>query len=448
MNRMMDNELRNSWNVSHRKMERREKTMSISAIVGAQWGDEGKGRIVDYLAQQADIVIRYQGGDNAGHTVINEKGKFALHIIPSGIFNPETTNIVGAGTVVNFDTMAEELDSIAHAGVTGENLFIDKRAHLILPFHRMLDGAEEASKNKNWQIGTTKRGIGPCYSDKAARSGIRAVDILEPERLRTRLEMMLPRKNRELAYFGLPEVKLDDLMVLCAKWKDRFGSQIIDSVPVVRKAFSERKNILLEGQLGIMRDLDWGIYPYTTSSNPTAAGACNGAGISPRRIDRVVGVLKAYSTSVGGGPFMTELFDANGEKLRDIGHEYGATTGRPRRCGWLDAVASDYSCWMNGFTELAITKLDVLDTFETIKICVGYMVDGERIDYLPETAMQEKALPIYEEFDGWMTSTEQARTWDDLPANAQKYIKRIEELVGAPVKYISVGPERDQIILL
>jgi adenylosuccinate synthase len=422
--------------------------MSISAIVGAQWGDEGKGRIVDYLAQQADIVIRYQGGDNAGHTVINDQGKFALHIIPSGIFNPATINIVGAGTVVNFDTMAAELDSIAHAGVTGKNLFIDKRAHLIMPFHCMLDGAEEASKNKNWQIGTTKRGIGPCYSDKATRSGIRAADILEPERLKTRLQMMLPRKNRELAYFGIPEVKLDDLMALCAKWRERFASQIIDSVPMIRKAYAEHKNILLEGQLGIMRDLDWGIYPYSTSSNPTAAGACNGAGIAPSRIDRVIGVLKAYSTSVGGGPFMSELFDADGEKLRDIGHEYGATTGRPRRCGWLDAVASDYSCWMNGFTELAITKLDVLDTFEKIKVCVGYMINGERIDYLPETALQEVAQPIYEEFDGWMTSTEAARTWDDLPANAQKYIKRVEELVGAPVKYISVGPERDQIILM
>lgn len=422
--------------------------MSISAIVGAQWGDEGKGRIVDYLAQQADIVVRYQGGDNAGHTVINDQGKFALHIIPSGIFNPATINIVGAGTVVNFDTMATELDSIAHAGVTGANLFIDKRAHLIMPFHCMLDGAEEASKNKNWQIGTTKRGIGPCYSDKAARSGIRAVDILDPERLKTRLQMMLPRKNRELSYFGLPEMKLEDLMELCSKWRDRFGTQIIDSVPVIRQAHTEHKNILLEGQLGIMRDLDWGIYPYTTSSNPTAGGACSGAGLSPRRIDRVIGVLKAYSTSVGGGPFMTELFDADGEKLRDIGHEYGATTGRPRRCGWLDAVASDYSCWMNGFTELAITKLDVLDTFEKLKVCVGYMVNGERIDYLPETALQEIAQPIYEEFDGWMTSTENARTWEDLPENAQKYIKRIEELVGAPVKYISVGPERDQIILM
>ncbi len=422
--------------------------MSISAIVGAQWGDEGKGRIVDYLAQQADIVVRYQGGDNAGHTVINDQGKFALHIIPSGIFNPATINIVGAGTVVNFDTMATELDSIAHAGVTGANLFIDKRAHLIMPFHCMLDGAEEASKNKNWQIGTTKRGIGPCYSDKAARSGIRAVDILDPERLKTRLQMMLPRKNRELSYFGLPEMKLEDMMELCSKWRDRFGTQIIDSVPVIRQAYTEHKDILLEGQLGIMRDLDWGIYPYTTSSNPTAGGACSGAGLSPRRIDRVIGVLKAYSTSVGGGPFMTELFDADGEKLRDIGHEYGATTGRPRRCGWLDAVASDYSCWMNGFTELAITKLDVLDTFEKLKICVGYMVNGERIDYLPETALQEIAQPIYEEFDGWMTSTENARTWEDLPVNAQKYIKRIEELVGAPVKYISVGPERDQIILM
>jgi len=422
--------------------------MSISAIVGAQWGDEGKGRVVDYLATKADLCIRFQGGDNAGHTVINDKGKFALHIIPSGIFNPDTTNIVGAGTVVNFDTMTVELESIRKAGVDGNNLFIDKRAHLIMPFHCTLDGAEEASKAKNWKIGTTKKGIGPTYSDKAARSGIRAVDILDEERLTKRLNMLLPRKNRELAYFGLPEVTLEEMLNVCRKWKEVYGSKIIDSVPIIRDAYENNKNILLEGQLGIMRDLDWGIYPYTTSSNPTAGGTCSGAGIAPNRIDEIIGVVKAYSTSVGGGPFMTELFDEDGDKLRAIGHEYGATTGRPRRCGWFDAVAADYSCWINGFTDIAITKLDILDHFDTIKVCTAYEVNGEIINYLPETALQEVAKPIYKEYKGWKCDTSNARKWEDLPKEAQDYCLEIGKLVGARIKFISVGPERDQIIIL
>ncbi len=421
---------------------------NITSIVGAQWGDEGKGRIVDYLAVNSDIVIRFQGGDNAGHTVINEHGKFALHIIPSGIFNPATTNIVGAGTVVNFDTMATELASIAAKGVEVNNLFVDVRAHLIMPYHCMLDGAQEQSKSQKMQIGTTKRGIGPCYSDKATRSGIRAADLLDFDRLKNRLEMALPQKNRELSYFGLPEVTVEEMLALCTKWKEQFGDKIIDSVPLVRQAYEDKKKILLEGQLGIMRDLDWGIYPYTTSSNPTSGGATSGAGIAPSRISEVIGVAKVYSTSVGGGPFMTELLDETGKKLQDIGKEYGATTGRPRRCGWFDAVAADFSCWINGFTSIALTKLDVLDTFEKLKICVAYRVNGQIINHLPETALQEIAQPIYEEYDGWMCDTTEARKWEDLPKNAQIYCKRLSELVGAPIKYVSVGPERDQIIIM
>ncbi len=422
--------------------------MSTTAIVGAQWGDEGKGRIVDYLAQKADVVVRYQGGDNAGHTVINSKGKFALHIIPSGIFNPDTINIVGAGTVVNFDTMATELDAISQSAVDVSNLFIDIRAHLILPFHKALDGAEEESRKSTWAVGTTKRGIGPCYSDKATRSGIRAGDILDPERLKVRLEMMVPQKNRLLEYYGLPQVTVNDLMDLCSVWRERFGKRIVDTVPILRKAISTGKQVLLEGQLGIMRDLDWGIYPYSTSSNPTAGGACSGAGIAPRRIDEVIGVLKAYSSSVGGGPFPTELFDADGDKLRSVGAEYGATTGRPRRCGWFDAVAASYSCWINGFTALAVTKLDILDTFEKINICTGYEIDGKVVTDLPDTYGQEQAKPIYETWDGWMSSTAQARHWEDLPPRAQAYVNRLAELTGAPVSFISVGPERDQIIIM
>ncbi len=421
---------------------------NVTSIVGAQWGDEGKGRIVDYLAVHSDLVIRFQGGDNAGHTVINDKGKFALHIIPSGIFNPETMNIVGAGTVVNFETMSEELQSITSKGVTVDNLFIDVRAHLIMPYHRALDGAQEQAKSDKMQIGTTKRGIGPCYSDKATRSGIRAADLLDLDRLRNRIEMALPQKNRELSYFGLKEYTVEELMELCMKWRETYGDKIIDTLPVVRQAYEEDRKILLEGQLGVMRDLDWGIYPYTTSSSPTSGGAAIGSGLGPTRIDEIIGVTKVYSTSVGGGPFMTELFDENAEKLRSVGGEYGATTGRPRRCGWFDAVATEFSCWINGFTALALTKLDVLDGFEKIKICNAYRVNGEVINYLPETAGQEMAEPIYEEWDGWMSDTTGARTWDDLPKNAQIFCNRIAELVGAPIKFISVGPERDQIIIL
>ncbi len=421
---------------------------NVNAVVGVQWGDEGKGRIVDYLASDAELVIRFQGGDNAGHTVINEYGKFGLHILPSGVFNPDTMNIVGAGTVVNFDRMKEEIDNIKKsAGLDIQNVFIDERAHIIMPYHMALDGAEEGRRSEKDKIGTTKRGIGPCYSDKAARTGIRAADIMDEETLEKRLAAILPRKNRELEYYGLETVKLEDMLALAAKWRKEFGDHIIDTVPIVRDAVEEGKKILLEGQLGIMRDNDWGIYPYSTSSNPTAAGACNGAGIPPRAITKVVGVAKAYSTSVGGGPYMTELFDADGEKLRDIGHEYGVTTGRPRRCGWFDAVAADYACYMNGITDIALTKLDVLDTFEKIKVCTGYMIDGEYYRNLPETRLQERAKPIYEVFEGWMSDTTGCRTWESLPEKAKTYILALEKLMNTHITYISVGPERDQLII-
>lgn len=420
----------------------------VTAVVGLQWGDEGKGRIVDYLASDAELVIRFQGGDNAGHTVVNDLGKFGLHIIPSGVFNQETMNIVGAGTVVNFDTMRAELDHIKEvSGIEADNVFIDERAHIIMPYHRALDGAEEGKRSEHDKIGTTKKGIGPCYADKAARMGIRAADILDEDRLRARLKAILPKKNRDLEYYGLPKADLEELLALCARWKAEFGDYIIDTQPVVRDAVMEGKKILLEGQLGIMRDNDWGIYPYTTSSNPTVSGACNGSGVPPRYITKVVGVAKAYSTSVGGGPYMTELFDETGKKLRDIGGEYGVTTGRPRRCGWFDAVAADYACWMNGVTDVALTKLDVLDTFETIRVCTGYMIDGEYYTTLPETRLQERARPIYEDFPGWLSDTTGCRTWESLPENAKGYILALEKMMGCPVTYISVGPERDQIII-
>jgi adenylosuccinate synthase len=434
--------------------------MTVTAIVGAQWGDEGKGRTVDYLAQNADLVIRFQGGDNAGHTVVNNRGVWKLHIIPSGIFNPNTVCLTGTGTVVNFDIMLQEIAYLEDAGVETHNLVVDKRAHLILPFHRQLDGAEENARKEGWAVGTTRRGIGPTYADKAARHGIRVGDILRPDRLRTRLEMLVPRKNRDLAFFGQPETSVDELMELCAGWREKVGHRIVDAVPLVRDAVRAGKNVLLEGQLGVMRDIDWGIYPYCTSSSPTAGGACIGAGIPPRSLDHVLGVVKSFSTSVGGGPFPTELEGELADKLRtagpEIGHEFGATTGRPRRCGWFDGVAVGYASYLNGFTGISVTKLDVLDGFESLQVCVGYRLPDATaategaaiIDYVPDTATQELVEPVYETMPGWMADTSGCRTWDELPRNAQRYLERIQDLAGAPIWYVSVGPEREQMIVV
>jgi len=422
--------------------------MSVTAVVGAQWGDEGKGRIIDYIAQRSDLVIRFQGGDNAGHTVVNERGKFALHIVPSGIFNSNTVCLIGAGTVVSIDTLLREAASLEAVGVDTGRLMVDTRAHLVLPFHCQLDGAEEAARREGWAVGTTRRGIGPAYADKATRQGIRAGDILRPELLRERLAMLVPRKNRELAFFGLPEVTVDELMLLCGTWREKAGHRIIDAVPMVRDAVRQGKAVVLEGQLGVMRDLDWGIYPFSTSSSPTAGGACIGAGVPPRAIDHVLGIVKAYSTSVGGGPFPTELQDETGARLRKIGQEFGATTGRPRRCGWFDGVAIAYASWLNGFTGIAVTKLDVLDMFEAIQLCVGYRIGDQVIDYVPDTATQQQVTPEYEAWPGWLEDTSAARSWEDLPVNARRYLSRIEELAEAPIQYVSVGPRREQIIAL
>lgn len=426
--------------------------MTVTAVVGAQWGDEGKGRTVDYLAQDADMVIRFQGGDNAGHTVVNERGEFRLHLVPSGIFHPQATCLLGAGTVINFDTLSAELSELESRGIDTSRLVIDKRAHVILPFHRQLDGAQEAGRAGVWAVGTTRRGIGPAYADKASRYGIRVGDMFYPELLAERLELMVPLKNRELAFFGLPETSVEEIMGLCLGWRERFAHRVIDATPLVRDAVRSGKNVLLEGQLGVMRDLDWGIYPYSTSSSPTAGGASVGAGIPPSAIDHVLGVVKAFSTSVGGGPFPTELQGEACERLRsggpEIGHEFGATTGRPRRCGWFDGVAVGYAAWLNGFTGISITKLDVLDTFESLQICVAYRLDDALIDYVPDTATQEYVKPVYETMPGWMSSTSDCRTWDDLPANAQAYLRRIEQLAGAPIRFVSVGPRREQMVVV
>lgn len=421
--------------------------MTVTAIVGAQWGDEGKGRIVDYLAQRADMVIRFQGGDNAGHTVVNDRGDFRLHLVPSGIFNPATRCIIGPGAVVNPDTLLAEMAELAAAGVDLANLWLSERAHVVLPYHRLLDGLEEGARGGK-SIGTTKRGIGPAYADKAARTGVRLGDLLRPAYLRERLAAALPQKNLTLAHFGQPPLALDDLLALAETWCSALGSRIVDALPLVQAAVRGGQAVLLEGQLGVMRDLDWGTYPFVTSSSPIAGGAAAGAGLPPAAITEVIGVVKAYCTAVGAGPFPTELKDDTGEQLRTVGQEYGATTGRPRRCGWLDAVALPYAAWLNGFTGLAITKLDVLDGLPELKICTGYRLDGEIIARVPDTPDMERCEPVYEAWPGWSEPTRDARTWNDLPAKAQAYLRRIEELAGAPIRYVSVGPEREQLIVI
>ncbi len=421
--------------------------MPVTAIVGAQWGDEGKGRVVDYLAQKADMVIRYQGGDNAGHTVVNEYGTFRLHHIPSGIFNPRTVNIVGTGCVVNPDTLLEELAELEAAGVNTENLFLSARAHVTMPYHRLLDGLREQARGGK-AIGTTKRGIGPVYSHKTARMGIRLGELAYPDRVRARLAIVLPLVNHELELYGQPPISEDEIMAKVAQWQDAIGHRVVDTLPIVREALQADANILLEGQLGVMRDLDWGIYPYVTSSNPLASFAPVGAGFPAHYLGRIIGVVKAYSTAVGAGPLPTELKDETGDRLREAGQEYGATTGRPRRCGWFDGVAIRYAAWLQGFTEIAVTKLDVLDEFPEIKICVAYRLpDGTLTEDVPDVPLLEQVEPVYETWPGWMTSTREARRWEDLPENAQRYLKRIEELAGAPICLVSVGPERDELII-
>lgn len=417
--------------------------MSVTAVVGAQFGDEGKGRIVDYLAAQADLVIRFQGGDNAGHTVVNEIGEFRLHLVPSGIFHAQTTCLIGAGAVVNPQALLVELDELEASGVDTSRLLLAARAQMLMPYHRMLDGLQESARGGQ-AIGTTGRGIGPAYADKAARSGLRLGDLLHPDWLRRRLELVLPRVNHTLQHYGADALDLETLLEECRAWAARLGERIVDSLSVVRPALVAEQNILLEGQLGVMRDLDWGTYPYVTSSNPTAAFAAVGAGLPPQSITSVIGVAKAYSTAVGAGPYPGELTGEVADRLRDIGREYGATTGRPRRIGWFDAVAVRHAAWLNGLTGLALTKLDVLDSLAEIGICTAYRTpDGRVVETVPDTPELESVQAQVETWPGWQTATTAARSWGDLPAPARRFLTRLQELAGVPIRFVSVGPERD-----
>jgi adenylosuccinate synthase len=421
--------------------------MPVTAVVGAQWGDEGKGRIVDVLAANASWIIRFQGGDNAGHTVINDYGEFKLHLVPSGIFYDSTNCLVGTGCVVNPETLFEELDSLESAGVDTSRLFVSERAHMLMPYHRRLDGLQEAASGRG-ALGTTKRGIGPAYSDKSARRGLRLGDLQHPDWLESRLAKVLDFANRELSHFGQEPIKLVDQLEQCNIWRDRIQPRLVDPLPLIRQAYKDGANILLEGQLAAMRDLDWGTYPYVTSSNPTAAFAAVGAGLPPRAVDEVVGVVKAYNTAVGAGPMPTDQHDNDVAKwLREQGREFGATTGRPRRCGWLDAVALNYVAYLNGFSQLAITKLDVLDGLPELLICTAYRLpDGTTIRHVPDTPVYESVEPVYERWPGWpANSTNAVRVWADLPEPAQRYLRRVEELTEIPIRYVSVGPKRAEM---
>jgi len=421
--------------------------MPVTAIVGAQWGDEGKGKITDLLAQDADIVVRYGGGSNAGHTVINDRGEFKLHLVPSGIFNESAISLVGTGTVVDFDFLGPELQQLTAAGVSTDGLRISSRAHVVMPYHLLLDRLGDEARN-SFVIGTTRRGVGPTYVDKADRVGIQVGDILDPRVLRRKLGLVLPQKNRLLQeVYGQPPQEMNELLERAQGWAERYKALVVDQVPLIAQALQDGRNILLEGQLGALRDLDWGTYPFVTSSTTVAGGGGVGGGVPPMCITQVMGVVKAYTTAVGEGPLPTELLDETGEALRLQGGEFGATTGRPRRIGWFDAVATRYGHYLNRFTGIAVTKLDVLDRMPTLRICTAYLDGDQRYDTVPSTSILERVAPEYEEMPGWTQSTTGARTWSDLPPAAKAYLQRIETLVGAPVSMVSVGPAREQTII-
>ena len=423
--------------------------MSVSIVVGAQWGDEGKGKIVDLLSSRYDIVARYQGGANAGHTVIIEDKKYVLHLIPSGILQDGVECVIGNGVVIDPAALMEEIQLLESMDITvAGRLWISQKAHLIMPYHKLLDSASE-EKEGDQKIGTTGRGIGPAYVDKANRKGIRIVDLLDREALAAKLRRNLTEKNEWLAkIFHKTPLDVDQIVDEYLAFDEAIDPYIKDVSIYLSNAIAEGKSVLLEGAQGTLLDVDHGTYPYVTSSNPSSGGACVGVGIGPTKITDVLGVMKAYTTRVGEGPFPTELLDEDGEFLRKEGAEFGATTGRPRRCGWFDAVIARYAVRINGIDGLAMTKLDVLDRFESIKVCTGYELDGKVVKDLP-TDLQtlSRCRPVYEALPGWQSSTANARSWEELPPAARDYLAFLEEQVGAPAKIISVGSKRSQTII-
>ena len=420
--------------------------MASLVIVGAQWGDEGKGKIVDLLTKYADVVVRFQGGNNAGHTIVLKGEKFVFHLIPSGILYKNKKCVIGNGVVIDPEVLMGEINELKKRGYLKDDsqLMISEETHLILPYHRKIDVA----RDRIFKIGTTGRGIGPAYEDKVARCGIRMVDLLDEEVFRKKLEDNLLQKNIYLVQV-LKEDRFEFLEIFdqYQQFKNQLEKYVKDTSQFLHEEIRKGKHILFEGAQGTLLDLDHGTYPYVTASNTVAGNACAGSGIGPTMIDSVIGVAKAYTTRVGEGPFPTELKDQLGEKIRERGGEYGATTGRPRRCGWFDAVIVIHSIRLNGIREMAITKLDVLNDFDKIKICVGYRLNGKVIHHVPSNLeILQRAEPIYEELDGWRTEIKGARNFSDLPPNAQRYIRRIEELIGTKTVILSVGSERNETI--
>ena len=422
--------------------------MNTYVVVGTQWGDEGKGKIIDVLAPKADYIVRFQGGNNAGHTVVVNDEKFILQLLPSGIINSKGKCIIGPGVVVDIEVLLKEINELEKRGKNLDNLFIDERAHLIMPYHIEIDKAREEARGEN-KIGTTQRGIGPCYIDKIARNGIRTGDLLEMDRFKDKLEWNIKDKNDMLQRYGKETFELETLYEKYLDLAQKIKHRIIDAVSEVNEAVDDNKTVLFEGAQALMLDIDYGTYPYVTSSSPTAGGAAVGAGVSPRKIERVLGVMKAYTTRVGEGPFPTEEDNETGEILRKTGGEYGSNTGRPRRCGWLDLVIGKYGVMINGLTDIVLTKLDVLDGFDKLKIAVAYEIDGKRyVNYPPNLRKSKEIKVIYEEFDGWKEDISKIKNYDELPENCKKYIKFIEEFLSCPVSMVSVGPERTQNIYL
>lgn len=417
------------------------------ALVGIQWGDEGKGKVTDLLAEKMDVVVRYQGGNNAGHTIVVDGQRYALHLIPTGILYPDCIPVIGPGVVINPQILLEEMDSLSERGLDMSRLMVSGNAHLIMPYHLELDLVTERRLGKN-RLGTTKRGIGPTYADKASRIGLRVQDLLDPKIFSEKLEIAMKEKNLLLTrVYGRLPLDAKEVTDQYLGYAERLRDHIADTVVFVQRALDADKTVLFEGAQATMLDLDHGTYPFVTSSNPIAGGACAGAGVGPRDITRIIGITKSYCTRVGSGPFPSEADPADGEILVEVGNEYGTTTGRKRRCGWFDAIAARYAARLNTLTELVVTKLDVLSAFETIKVCVAYEYEGRRYeDFPPNQTIFNKCTPVFEEFPGWNEDITGCRTIDDLPKTARSYLENLERLTATPISWTSVGPGRDEVV--
>jgi adenylosuccinate synthase len=423
--------------------------MPAIVLLGAQWGDEGKGKATDLLGDQVDYVVRYQGGNNAGHTVVIKDQKYALHLLPSGILTPNVTPVIGNGVVIDPAVLLEEIKGLNERGIDTSKLKISTNAHLITPYHRTIDKVSERFLGKS-KIGTTGRGIGPAYADKINRIGIRVQDLFDPSILKQKIEAALHDKNQILnKVFNRKGITVDEVLDEYLGYAKVLKPYVTDTSLLLDQALASGKNVLLEGSQGTLLDVDHGTYPFVTSSNPTAGGASTGSGVGPTKITRVIGILKAYTTRVGSGPFPTELFDADGEALRKIGGEVGVTTGRNRRCGWFDAPIARYAVRVNGLTDFFLTKLDVLTGWEKIPVCVAYEIDGERVEQLPASQTDfHHAKPVYENLPGWKENISKAKSIEDLPNNAREYVKFLENISGAPISAIGVGPGRDETIVV